>query len=79
VFVDDEEVVLALRKTILRACKHVEKGRKGFTVDGLARLVASDCRLRGIGRCGGQHAEERDPMKHGDPAYYGSLQDQDEG
>jgi hypothetical protein len=74
VFVDDEEVVVALRKTIVKASKDLQKGRKGITADGLARLVSSYCRLKGINRYGGSQAEDdRDPTEHGDPGYYGSL------
>jgi hypothetical protein len=68
--------VLAVEKAIVKASKDLQKGKRGITAEGLARLVASYCRLRGVPRCGGSLPEDRDMMQDGDPGYYGSLQDE---
>jgi hypothetical protein len=62
------------RKAIIRASKDLQKGRNRITADGLARLVSSYCRLKGINRYGGSQAEDdRDLLEYSDPGYYGSL------
>lgn len=59
------DVINALEKAIVKASKDKSDGKQ-VSEEGLARLVSSYCRLKGIGRYGAPKVK-RDPFEYGDP------------